>query len=117
MTGKRPHLPRPTIRRSIQDPLVLETKKLLAQGMERRTLKELTRLLAHRDMRVRQEAQFALAERGAASHQNVAGVAGKNHNQLAASMRSGTGANRGVPKPECRTQTGSRAGAAFAVAR
>ena len=66
-----------------QDPLVLETKKLLAQGMERRPLKELARLLAHRDMRVRQEAQFALADRGPQAIKALAIVARNNANPLA----------------------------------
>ena len=49
---------------AIADPVVKETAKLLAEGMEKRPDDELFRLLAHRDMRVRQEAQFELAARG-----------------------------------------------------
>ncbi len=49
---------------AIADPVVKETAKLLAEGMEKRPDDELLRLLAHRDMRVRQEAQFELAARG-----------------------------------------------------
>src|SRR3989441_2983574 len=64
-------------------PLVLETKTLLAQGMEKRSLKELSRLLAHRDMRVRQEAQFALADRGPQAVKTLASVARNNASQLA----------------------------------
>ena len=48
-----------------QDPAVLETKKLIGEGFDQRTTPALLRLLAHVDQRVRQEAQFALAERGA----------------------------------------------------
>ncbi len=44
---------------------VKEVKDLLAAGMTGRSPAELARLLGHKDMRVRQEAQFALAERGA----------------------------------------------------
>src|SRR6266536_225720 len=66
-----------------KDPLVLETKKLLAQGMEKRSLKELARLLAHRDMRVRQEAQFALADRGLQAVRTLASVARNEASQLA----------------------------------
>jgi quinoprotein glucose dehydrogenase len=50
-----------------QDPAVLETKRLLQEGMEGRTPEDLAKLLGHRDMRVRQAAQFALADRGAAA--------------------------------------------------
>ena len=46
---------------SVNTPLVLETKKLRAEGMEQRSPKELAGLLAHADGRIRQEAQFALA--------------------------------------------------------
>ena len=82
MTGKgriyRVH--DPAIDRS---PLVLETKKLLAEGMEKRSSKELSRLLAHRDMRVRQEAQFALADRGWQSAKTLIAVARDRANQIA----------------------------------
>jgi quinoprotein glucose dehydrogenase len=47
-----------------QKPEAQSVKKLLAEGMAHRSVGELTGLLAHADMRVRQEAQFALAERG-----------------------------------------------------
>jgi len=65
------------------DPVALQTKKLLAEGMEKRSLKELAVLLAHRDQRVRQEAQFALAEKGKAAVRTLAGVARRNSDQLA----------------------------------
>ena len=45
-------------------PLVLEVKKIMAEGFDQRPAKELAALLAHPDQRVRQEAQFALAGRG-----------------------------------------------------
>ncbi len=45
------------------DALVIETKRLLAEGMRQRSARELAQLLAHPDQRIRQEAQFALAER------------------------------------------------------
>ncbi len=67
----------------VNSPLVLETKKLIADGMEKRPLKELGKLLAHRDQRVRQEAQFELADRGAKSIDTLAGVAAHDANQLA----------------------------------
>jgi quinoprotein glucose dehydrogenase len=40
-----------------------EVKKLLAEGFDQRSAPELAKLLAHPDMRVRQEAQFALVEK------------------------------------------------------
>jgi quinoprotein glucose dehydrogenase len=54
-------------------PEVLQVKKLIAEGMTRRPSKELVELLAHADMRIRQEAQFELAARGDAdAFHNVA---------------------------------------------
>src|SRR3954468_5322388 len=47
------------------DPLVLQTKKLISEGMAGRENTELVELLAHPDMRVRQEAQFALVNKNA----------------------------------------------------
>ncbi len=47
-----------------QSALVLETKKLLADGMAGRPDAELVKLLGHTDQRVRLAAQFALAEKG-----------------------------------------------------
>ncbi len=48
-------------------PLVLETKKILADGMSKRGDDELTKLLGHVDQRVRYAAQFELVKRGDAS--------------------------------------------------
>ena len=54
----------------VHDPLVdasaavQETKKLLAEGMAKRTTEELAKLLGHVDSRVRIAAQFALVEKG-----------------------------------------------------
>ena len=50
-----------------KDALVLATQKLIAQDWTKASVAELTALLAHPDQRVRQEAQFTFAERGAAS--------------------------------------------------
>ncbi|CAN5382575.1 c-type cytochrome [soil metagenome] len=46
-----------------KDASVLSTKKLLAEGFAKRSTEELLKLLEHPDQRVRQEAQFALAEK------------------------------------------------------
>ena len=58
-----------------------ETKALLAQGFDKRPTNELVKLLGHKDMRVRQEAQFALADR-------------KEINALMSAAREGTGLAR-----------------------
>lgn len=60
-----------------------ETKRLLAEGMEKRPAKELGTLLSHPDMRVRQEAQFELADRGVESVSTLLPIARKQSNQLA----------------------------------
>ncbi|HWY76030.1 MAG TPA: HEAT repeat domain-containing protein, partial [Verrucomicrobiae bacterium] len=65
------------------DPVVLETKRLLAEGMEQRSSSDLAKLLQHPDMRVRQEAQFELADRDLAAAGTLISVARKNANQLA----------------------------------
>jgi quinoprotein glucose dehydrogenase len=57
------------------DARVREVKTVLAQGMEARSLDELAALLSHPDMRVRQEAQFALAARGEDATRRLAQVA------------------------------------------
>ena len=49
----------------LNDPMVKEVKKLLADGFDHRPVKELAGLLEHKDQRVRQEAQFALADKKA----------------------------------------------------
>jgi quinoprotein glucose dehydrogenase len=64
------------------DPAIREVKKILAKGMENHGIAELARLLAHADMRVRQEAQFELAARGGAAWQVLAAVAGSNGETL-----------------------------------
>jgi quinoprotein glucose dehydrogenase len=51
----------------LADPVSKETARLLGEGFSKRPDAELVSLLAHRDLRVRQEAQYALAARGAAS--------------------------------------------------
>jgi quinoprotein glucose dehydrogenase len=63
--------------------LVQKTKQLLAEGMANRSLNELADLLAHPDMRVRQEAQFALAEKGAEARMTLVEVSRTSAHQLA----------------------------------
>jgi quinoprotein glucose dehydrogenase len=47
----------------VGDPAVAQVKKLLAEGFSHRSELDLSRLLDHADQRIRQEAQFALAEK------------------------------------------------------
>lgn len=65
------------------EPDVLETKQLLARGMDDRPLTELGHLLAHTDMRVRQEAQFELADRGLKSLKILHRIAARHSHPLA----------------------------------
>lgn len=67
----------------VTDPVVRETALLLGEGFTRRRERELLDLLAHRDMRVRQEAQFELARRGATSLEGLRRIALDSTNQLA----------------------------------
>lgn len=55
---------------------ILATKRLLNEGMEKRSPEELGALLGHRDQRVRQAAQFELAGRKASGVLSKAAVSG-----------------------------------------
>ena len=63
--------------------LVRETQKLIADGMDARPVAELAKLLAHADMRVRREAQFALVEKSSEGRAALTAAAKANTNQLA----------------------------------
>jgi quinoprotein glucose dehydrogenase len=60
-----------------------DVKKLLAGGFDKRSLDELVTLLEHPDMRIRQEAQFALAAKGKEAIPVFAKVAKTSPNMLA----------------------------------
>lgn len=64
-------------------PAVAEVKKVLAEGFERRSSADLVTLLGHADLRVRQEAQFALADRGAESIPHFIAAAKETKHRLA----------------------------------
>jgi quinoprotein glucose dehydrogenase len=66
-----------------KNPAIAEVKKLLAEGLDKRSNDELARLLEHPDMRVRQEAQFALAAKGKDAIPTLVRSANKGTNQLA----------------------------------
>ncbi|HSZ55286.1 MAG TPA: PVC-type heme-binding CxxCH protein, partial [Tepidisphaeraceae bacterium] len=68
---------------AMADPIVNQVKDLLAEGFEKRTNEELIKLLAHRDQRIRQRAQFELADRGAAVIPLLAQTAQRSESQLA----------------------------------
>lgn len=63
--------------------LQAEVKKLLGEGMTKRTEDELGKLLAHADMRLRQGAQFELAARGEKALPVFTKIAQANPAQLA----------------------------------
>jgi quinoprotein glucose dehydrogenase len=62
------------------DPLIKETQQLIAGDWTKRSATELAGLLGHADWRVRLEAQFTLAERGAASIATLAAAAAPGRN-------------------------------------
>ncbi len=64
-------------------PILSEVKKLLAEGFESRSTAECVKLLGHADLRIRQEAQFTLAERGPSSIVPLAKIAKEEKNPLA----------------------------------
>jgi quinoprotein glucose dehydrogenase len=64
------------------DPAVLEVRRLLSEGMEKRTSADLSALLGHRDQRVRQAAQFELADRGVESVRVLSETVGQSNRQL-----------------------------------
>ncbi len=61
--------------KSESDPLIRETRALIGGDWTKRSPEELSQLLNHADWRVRLEAQYTLAERGAASLPVLAAVA------------------------------------------
>ena len=66
-----------------KDKDVLSVKKLLAKGFTQRSNKELAALLEHKDMRIRLEAQYALATKGQDGVETLGGIAAHGKNQLA----------------------------------
>jgi quinoprotein glucose dehydrogenase len=68
---------------AMKESIVSEVKNLLAKGFEKRPTDELIKLLGHRDLRIRQEAQFELADRGAAVVPSLTKTAQSGTEQLA----------------------------------
>jgi quinoprotein glucose dehydrogenase len=69
--------------KKLNDPVVLETKKLFAEGFGKLTDDKLGELLYHADQRVRQRAQFALAERSEKGREVFQKVLAKREDNLA----------------------------------
>jgi quinoprotein glucose dehydrogenase len=67
----------------VKDPAVQSVRTLMAEGFGQRSAAELAKLLVYPDMRVRQEAQFALAARGKDAEPTLAAVARGSKQQLA----------------------------------
>ncbi len=65
--SERGRIYRLTLPDGFSEPINTATRRLLLEGFEKQTISELGVLLSHRDQRVRQEAQFALAARGSES--------------------------------------------------
>ena len=68
---------------AMKDPIVRQVQDLLAEGFEKRSPEELIKLLAHRDQRIRQGAQFELAGRGGAVIPLLVETAQTGQSQLA----------------------------------
>jgi quinoprotein glucose dehydrogenase len=66
-----------------KNPVIADTKKLIAEGFDKRSNEELAKLLEHADLRVRQEAQFALADKGKDALPTFVKVAKESKNLLA----------------------------------
>ena len=99
------------------DPAVREVKDAAGagNGAPRGSMSS-TRLLAHADMRVRQEAQFELAARGEPAWQTLATVAGSKARHAAADSR-GLGAGTGGPGAAATARRHSHVARCWAVAR
>jgi len=67
----------------VDSAVVREVQQLLASGMADRSTDDLVTLLAHRDQRVRQMAQFKLADQGAAAIGSLAKIASGSDSRLA----------------------------------
>lgn len=105
---------------SLQQPAVQETKRLFQAGFQKRETDELLALLAHANQRVRQRAQFALAERGAEVVPKLLNSAGQDSSLRARlhaiwglgqyrgeqpEIQAGLAPLLGDPDPEVRSQT------------
>jgi quinoprotein glucose dehydrogenase len=68
---------------TVKSPIVKETQRRLAEGMDHLSEENLGGLLAHPDMRVRQEAQFEFADRGRSAIRSLVRVLKNGENQFA----------------------------------
>jgi quinoprotein glucose dehydrogenase len=67
----------------VDAPIIQATKTLINEGFDHRPTDELVQLLSHQDMRIRQEAQFALADKGREVIPLLLEVAKSSKHQLA----------------------------------
>lgn len=81
-TGKG-RLYRLTHDKSNGDPMIAEVKKLLSQNWSVQSEKDLLKLLEHPNIKVRQEAHFALADKGQVSFAGLSKTASQSTNQFA----------------------------------
>ncbi len=72
-----------TCEATLGDPAIAETQRLIAAGMNGRSEAELTALIGHADQRVRREAQYALAAKGASAIPVLTQIANDPSRQLA----------------------------------
>jgi quinoprotein glucose dehydrogenase len=68
---------------AMKNPAVAEARKLIAEGMEKKTTEELAKLLEHPHQQVRQEAQFEIASRQKFAVKAFADVLTNSNNRFA----------------------------------
>jgi quinoprotein glucose dehydrogenase len=74
-----------------RQPLVSKTRALLSEGFEKLNIKDLGHLLSHIDQRVRLEAQYELASRGAAAMTALVAIANQPTGPASATAREDLG--------------------------
>jgi quinoprotein glucose dehydrogenase len=65
------------------DIAMMQTRKLLSEDFDKKSMEELANLLSHQDMRIRQAAQFALAAKGLEATNTLSNIALNSTHELA----------------------------------